>query len=196
MSTTLASSVTTTAQSTTSQSFPTTRDNLPAWPSAVPTGSPDPSASSDASSSQNAGPVSYYFVFFALVFCIVAFAILMYWRRRRMLMRRGSRPHLLATREAAAPTQRVPRHLGPVGSLELSQEEGLNEHGEAPPPYVSKAYEEPGQEHNNDVEHPDSAVTSAIPLQTLSRHVDALQPPHYTQPGENDRSETRSHVQR
>ena len=74
-------------------------------------------------------------------------------------------------------------------SAEVSREEGLNEHGEAPPPYIPK----PDEEHGGDGRHDGEP---AVPLQTLSREDAGLKPPDYEQNvqevGRNERNSSHS----
>ena len=58
----------------------------------------------------------------------------------------------------------------------MSREEGLNEAGEAPPPYLPKRQSEEGRERSEG-----EANGLAIPLQTLSREDAGLKPPDYTE---------------
>ena len=64
------------------------------------------------------------------------------------------------------------RHgLAGARSAEMSREDGLNEHGEAPPPYFPKQDNAgPGGSGQDDV---------PIPLRTLAREDAALKPPDY-----------------
>ena len=58
----------------------------------------------------------------------------------------------------------------------MSREEGLNEQGEAPPPYVPKRRSEDAQ--RDGVE---DGGGPAVPLQTLSREDAGFKPPDYTE---------------
>ena len=156
------------------------------------TSDPRPSGSDNAMSGNNnnglnsKGLVNYYFVFVALVLCVVALSVFLVYRRRTRAVRR-----LRMSREQA-----LERDLGRGGdgrwanwnperrrywqgrwrSAELSREEGLNEHGEAPPAYVPKRTSGEGQ---HDGEGHDGGP--AVPLQTLSREDASLKPPDYTE---------------
>jgi hypothetical protein len=57
----------------------------------------------------------------------------------------------------------------------MSREEGLNEQGEAPPPYIPKPAEEREQRENS------GAGVPAVPLQTISREHAGLKPPDYSE---------------
>lgn len=183
MSATSASPSTTTAQPSTlitSQTLPVTHDTYFAFPSTLQTGTSGVSAPSNQNGSSDGGPVSYYFVFFALILCVIAFAGFIFWRRRRILAGRPRRSHMSMARTGfAAPTQRASA-MGIWRSAEVSREEGLNEQGEAPPPYVAKAFEEPGQRHevNGTGSEQIAAQSPAIPMQALTRESAGLVPPY------------------
>lgn len=174
-------------------SLPTGYDTAPGGlPSGISTptaSSASASASSSSSSDNSGGLVNYYFVFLALILCIAAIAGALVWRRRRIIAGRGARryghgrsgtasaPGFVSSGSARQPW------LGRWRSAEVSREEGLNEDGEAPPPYMPKSDEEPGirdDRHARSVtgqEH--THTTPAVPLQTLSREDVGFKPPEY-----------------
>lgn len=151
---------------------------------------PTPSDDSEMTDDSNRSHyTTYYFVFFALLFCIALLCIYFVWKRRRnaLTVRHGFRGAGYQRNVQEWDTVRYRRRYWNTNfrNAEVSREEGLNEHGEAPPPYVPK-----------DDEHPDIAGPSAggyfgqeqtrtaepaIPMQTLSRDQAGLKPPGYEQ---------------
>jgi hypothetical protein len=136
------------------------------------------------------GYQNYYFVSIALVLCALGVALYFWIKRKRA-------PQLAQNRwgsSGAAPPGHGPARLtDPNAPWDASHtrrrywqgrwrqeprhhvEEGLNEHGEAPPPYIPKTQLNGGGPETN----PDGGP--AIPLQTLSREDAGLsKPPDYT----------------
>jgi len=177
---------------------PTASDNAPQL-TPLPTSTPsdDPGASTTITSSSNntssdntnGSLINYYFIFFALLICLVAAGLFYGWRKRRTALQRyHSHQHQALARDVNAwdPSQSRRRYWqGRWRSGEVSREEGLNEEGEAPPPYMPKQDERERSEDGNaaEVEHDREEAQStqepAIPLQTLSREQAGLKPPDY-----------------
>ncbi|KAF2726226.1 hypothetical protein K431DRAFT_299322 [Polychaeton citri CBS 116435] len=132
--------------------------------------------------------INYYFIFLALILCFVGLAAFFILKRRRKAMMRSShsRQDALArdiygwgSTDGAASSWGGQRYWpgGRWRSVERPErDEGLNEHGEAPPPYIPKREEESGGAGASGESGP------AIPLQTLNRaQVGLSKPPDYTQ---------------
>jgi hypothetical protein len=128
--------------------------------------SPDDEGVSDA----DVHAFNYYFLLLA-VFAVFVAALLWYFHHRRAkkraLMRRGGQHALARDMEGWAGTRRFMHgHYRPSNAVLVRQHEGLNEHGEAPPPYQPKT--------------DGPTVDLTIPLQTLSRDEnDRSHPPQY-----------------
>lgn len=69
----------------------------------------------------------------------------------------------------------------------MSREEGLNEHGEAPPPYVPKRSGEEARGTGEGGQAADGGP--AVPMQTLSREEAGLKPPDYEEARGNEDGE-------
>lgn len=128
------------------------------------------------------GLVNYYFVFLALFVIITGLGAFMMYRRKKraMLMyRHGQSNALQQDVHQWDPTRARRRHWqGRWLSTDETHDdrernEGLNEHGEAPPPYMPKG--------RNDEEalHDHAGQGLAVPLETLSREQAGLKPPGY-----------------
>lgn len=175
------SSETTTASpsSTVSTSFtPTgTRDTAP--------GSPGNQENNDDSKNPPSGMASYYFVFLMLSLCVIGIVVFLNLRRRRkrrlqlLYGRGGPSQQDYAT---AGGRRFWPRGWG---SANVSREEGLNEHGEAPPPYMPKSTAQDVQERSADSVggQQSTGETVSFPLQTLSRDDAGMRPPAYYEAG-------------
>ena len=181
---------------------PTASDNAPQLtPAPAGTSITDPEASTtiisspptDQSTDNTSGSlINYYFIFFALLICLVAVGLFYGWRKRRKAFQRyhSNRQQALA-RDVNAwdPAHSRRRYWqGRWRSGEISREEGLNEEGEAPPPYMPKQDERDGGAGERDVSGQAEGTRSgevagaqepAIPLQTLSREQAGLKPPDY-----------------
>lgn len=118
---------------------------------------------------------SYYFVFLMLSLCVIGLVLFLNFRRRRKrrLQMLYGRPDAFHPDPAASRGRRY--WQGRWGSANVSREEGLNEHGEAPPPYVPKRSSQ--EVHREGGEGGQSGP--AVPLQTLSRDHAGLKPPDY-----------------
>ncbi|KAK3719201.1 hypothetical protein LTR37_004420 [Vermiconidia calcicola] len=134
---------------------------------------------------QSSNMVNYYFVFLALILCVVALFVILMFRRKSIAARRmhSSREYALQHGHgdgrggpgwANSNAERRRYWQGRWRSAEASREEGLNEHGEAPPPYVPKTSLE-----ERDRNGAGEAIGPAVPLQTLSREHAGLKPPDY-----------------
>jgi hypothetical protein len=151
-----------------------------------------PSDSAPAGNHNNgvnsSGLVNYYFVFLALIVAVAGAVIFLIIRkRRRMVLRRRYSQNVALSRDLGGPRhgggwtnwnpERTRRRYwqGRWRSAETSREEGLNEHGEAPPPYVPKRRSQEAERQERGENEP------AVPLQTLSRDGAGLKPPDYSE---------------
>lgn len=148
----------------------TTSDALPAHT--------DDAHDSNQGKSDTVGLVNYYFVFLALIVCFAGLAAFFMYKRKKkygMIIRQSREGALQRDLNTWDPIRARRRYWqGRWRSTDYSQEEGLNEFGEAPPPYVPKASEGETGLH-------DGANDPAVPLQTLSREQAGLKPPDYTE---------------
>jgi len=146
----------------------------------------------------------YYFVFFALLVCIAVLCIYFVWRKRRnaLMIRPNTRGEGYQRDVREWDTMRYRRRYWNTGyrNEQPSREEGLNENGEAPPPYMPKEDEEMGNNgsHANgqraQAEGTPVPGEPSIPMQTLSRDQAGLKPPGYeqsVQPANNGASGSR-----
>ena len=164
--------------------------------SSAPPKSTDNAQKGNNNNGSNAtGLVNYYFVFIALIFCVVALFVFLVMRRkhRAVVRQRMARERALSQDLGDAlesrrwefnRRQRWYRQ-GRWRSAEASREEGLNELGEAPPAYMPKR---PSEEVRRDAnvgegegEGQRDGEGPAIPLQTLSRDDVGLKPPDYSE---------------
>lgn len=155
----------------------------------TPTPSDNAPSGNDNDGFNSAGLVNYYFVFIALILCVVALGIFLTFRQRKMrALRRiqlgqgdALQRDLGGSRGRAGWSNWNPEGTrgrywqGRWRSAEASREEGLNELGEPPPAYLPKRQSEEGRERSQEENGP------AIPLQTLSREDTGLKPPDYTE---------------
>ncbi len=157
-------------------------------PSATPTSNDTAPHGNTNNGTNQSGLVQYYFVFLALLLVCVGLAVFFVFRRRvqqRSRRRAGGSRETALQRDLSGPGGwygGLPRN--PAGqrrgwqgrwrSAELSWEEGLDEHGEAPPPYLPKRHSQE-QQRNDDA----GGNGPAIPLGTLSRDDVGLKPPDY-----------------
>ena len=155
-------------------------------PGTQPTPTDDAPKGNDNHESDSSGLVQYYFVFFALLVCIVGLAIFFMVRRRHQRMSRMRNGREEALQQDLTVTRYGVRWDGAGNrrrywqgrwrSAEASREEGLNEHGEAPPPYLPKRRSEEAQRSEGE-----ESGEPAVPLQTLSRDAAGLKPPDYSE---------------
>lgn len=158
--------------SSTGSSVSTTRDNLGGYPTGAPGSSPSPSTS-PSSDTPSTGLVSYYYVFFAIALCIAAMVGFFLWRRRRMLASRNmqSRPDQQSWGNQSGwygyhgSRQQWVGH----GAAEEHRVEGLNEDGEAPPPYLPKSDELSRRPNSQNGMRTGAPTEESIPLQDMSR---------------------------
>jgi len=145
-----------------------------------------PSASDNAADNSNNsgkidsdGLVNYYFVFIALILCIAGLGAFFVWRRRRRAIaqfQNGRQDALAQDLTAWDPLRSRRRYWqGRRYSAEVSREEGLNENGEAPPPYMPKTADEEARMGEDREDGP------AVPMQTLAREDAGLKPPDYSE---------------
>lgn len=146
----------------------------------------------------------YYFVFFALLICIAVLCVFFVWRRRRnaVMVRPNPRGEGYHRDVREWDTMRYRRRYWNTGfrNEQPSREEGLNENGEAPPPYMPKEDEDTGNNGshaNGQRAHAEGIPVPgepSIPMQTLSRDQAGLKPPGYeqsVQPASNGASGSR-----
>jgi hypothetical protein len=154
-------------------------------------GSSYPSDSDDADTGGGHNMSTYYFVFFALLICIAVLCVYFVWKKRRNALRVYSNPHGPGynrdVREWDTARHRHRYWNTQHRNEQASREEGLNEDGEAPPPYMPKDDEETGnagRQVNGQLAHGGNTPVPgepAIPMQTLSRDHAGLKPPGYEQ---------------
>lgn len=173
MTDTTTSQPSTLTQSTSPTSFQTT-DSAPGTPN----------DDDDDDSIVPGGMASYYFVFLMLTLCVIGVVIFLNFRRRRkrrlQLLHGRGRDDAWNSDTAGARGRRY--WQGRWGSAHASREEGLNEHGEAPPPYVPKRPSQEVRREGADGNGSGGQAADggpAVPLQTLSREHAGLKPPDY-----------------
>ncbi|OCK81536.1 hypothetical protein K432DRAFT_250674, partial [Lepidopterella palustris CBS 459.81] len=124
--------------------------------------------------------LNYYFLFLALIGVLLCFGVYLLHRRKRRIkarLRNSGQNALARDLDGWINTRRWGNSGGPG-----RQEEGLNEQGEAPPPYQPKDDEIAGGGSDNPHAgvHQDAASGLTIPLRTLPRNERAiLKPPDY-----------------
>lgn len=159
----------------------------------TPTGTRDSAPGSHNDNNNNddddgvSGMASYYFVFLMLALCVVGVVVFLNFRRRRKLRVLMHHGHDTRGAEAFQRRDLAGRRYWQGrgwGSANASREEGLNEHGEAPPPYVPKTPEE--EEGRREAGQQAADGGPAIPLQTLSREGAGLKPPDYEEARNGD----------
>lgn len=155
----------------------------------------DSSSNSGYPDSDDTGPThnmsTYYFVFFAILICIAILCVYFVWRKRRnaLMVRPGLRGSGYRRDVQEWDSVRYRRRYWNTNSRsgQVSREEGLNENGEAPPPYMPKDDEETGNagaRADGQHAHVDSRPVPgepSIPMQALSRDQAGLKPPGYDQ---------------
>jgi hypothetical protein len=125
----------------------------------------------------DASVFNYYFLFL-FVFAILVAALVFWFHHRRKQRKQQLRQHgqhaLARDLEGWAGTRRFMhgRHGQYQVSARVRREEGLNENGEAPPPYEPKSEVMVGP-----VQNPSSGVT--LPLRTLAQDELTRAPPGY-----------------
>lgn len=156
----------------------------------IPTGSStatpySPTATNDNNDNRDVGGlVNYYFVFLALFVLIACMGAFFMYRRKKkamMMYRNGQSDALQQDVHLWDPTRARRRYW--QGSRWRSadetdhasgRDEGLNENGEAPPPYMPKGG------NDEEANHHRAEEGVAVPMQTLSREQAGLgKPPGY-----------------
>ncbi|KAL5116380.1 hypothetical protein ACEQ8H_005728 [Pleosporales sp. CAS-2024a] len=146
--------------------------------------SPPSAPSADGSSNSNPPPVhnasvlNYYFLFLFVLALVIAALVLWLHRRkleRKQRLRQGGQHALARDLEGWAGARRFMhgRYRPYQASARLRPEEGLNEHGEAPPPYEPKNQVTVGSVQG-------SGTEVALPLQALTRDGHTRAPPDYS----------------
>jgi hypothetical protein len=113
---------------------------------------------------------NYYFLMLAILVALVALLLWLIHRRRkrqRALLRQGGQQALARDLEGWRNTQRLMHgRYRADGAVLVHRDEGLDEHGEAPPPYQPKTE--------------GTAADVTIPLRSLARNeVERSHPPQY-----------------
>ncbi|KAF2110695.1 hypothetical protein BDV96DRAFT_500757 [Lophiotrema nucula] len=165
------------SNSTASTSAHTTKGLAP------PLGIPPASTGSDPTTRRNESVFNYYFLFLAAFGVLVAVGL--WWlhrrrKRRKELMRLSGQNALARDLDGWVNSRRwmYGRWRHNQAAAFVRQEEGLDENGEAPPPYqpkgettVSQSNATPDRQATNDI---------MIPLRTLSRdEIERTRPPEY-----------------
>lgn len=165
----------------------------------------DENSSSTASSGatggedEDGGGFRYSLVFLALIACVFVLGIWLFIRRkRRLAFARYGHPTGNPPRDmhgAGGYRGRAPRanadgwlNWGRRRSADVSGAEGLNEAGEAPPPYMPKSRDEDGHGGERTEGGETENLQPAVPLQTLSREEAGLKPPGYDEVGGSGRN--------
>lgn len=150
----------------------------PASPSTsvwIPTPTDDPAYERKGETNSD-GLKKYYFSFLAIAAVIAGIVAVLLVRRARLRAQRA----LQHEREVDLWNFRTSHSAG--ASPDHVREEGLDEHGEAPPPYETRQLGETSRVVND--EEMGSQTTRsepAVPSRTLSRHEAGLKPPEYTE---------------
>jgi len=168
-----------------------TKDNAPPLQPA-PTSSATSAASDTNSIDRESHLLNYYFVFLALAgvaVCVAGYMIHRRRRRRKAQFHNSGQTALARDLDGWVNTRRwyYGSGRGGLGGSLARREEGLDEHGEAPPPYKPRAdatTDTPGIAGGTTVlpsgEDHDAVTGLSIPLRTLSRAGRAtLKPPGY-----------------
>lgn len=149
-------------------------NDMPSATDSAPGGSNDSTGKSDSD-----GLVDYYSIIIVLVLCVVGLGAFVVFRnkRRAIAQHRNGRQDALAQDLTTWYPLRSGRRYwqGRWRPAEVSREEGLNEEGEAPPPYMPKTPDEEARAGESGAGGP------AVPLQTLSREDAGLKPPDYSE---------------
>jgi hypothetical protein len=167
-----------------------TKDNAPELHPA-PTSSSTSAASDDSTVDRKSHLLNYYFVFLALIgviACVTAYMVHKRRRRRKARLRNSGQNALAQDLDGWVNTRRWIygswRGVGGGGGV-ARREEGLNEDGEAPPPYKLRADATSDDAGGQPARMPsdrsrDPATGLAIPLRTLSRgRHSTMKPPDY-----------------
>ncbi|KAF2193711.1 hypothetical protein K469DRAFT_745205 [Zopfia rhizophila CBS 207.26] len=181
----------TAANSTTTSSSVPTRAMDP--PGGIPLSNPH-SGQYNADQETKEGVFNYYFLFLALFGVVVA--VFLWWihrrkKRRKEQLRLSGQNALARDLDGWVNTRRWMhggwRHNHTAAFVR--REEGLDERGEAPPPYEPKADTAGGQGDAQPVQ--DSASELTVPLRTLQRDdIERSRPPEYQESVHRSESET------
>ncbi|KAF1354782.1 hypothetical protein BDV97DRAFT_343958 [Delphinella strobiligena] len=159
----------------------------------------------DGSGASSSSLVNYYFVFIALALLIIFLGLWFIFRKRtRARNARLARQQATLSQDLAANRvgrgwtygeSRTNRH-GHGGILAMARrrravDEGLDESGEAPPPYKPRDEEEAvpvavgategAETRSAEIQHTDTEGSISIPLRTLDREHVGLKPPDYSE---------------
>ncbi len=192
---TTATSLVTASSSLFSLNSTSTFDSRPTLP---PGHAPDVNYDTDTDSDDDAEDhvFNYYFLFLVLFGVLLAGVLWWLWRR---LKRRKVRTQLAGQNALArdlegwtSPRRFLHGRYGRNNNAAIARrEEGLNERGEAPPPYQPKA-EGTATLHALDEEEEDSSGSVTVPLRTLPRQeAERTHPPAYhnsSQPDQDERT--------
>lgn len=162
-----------TSASSSSASTSKTYDDLGAFPTAVATSTSSSTPSGSSTPDSGFGTMTnYYWVFLAIILCVAAvFGVFLY--RRRMAIRRGMQTAPASEQWGVQGawhgySSRRYRNDGTMTGID-GAEEGLNEDGEAPPPYRPKSDEASGRQPPQVVQTELRHDGPAIELQSVSR---------------------------
>lgn len=162
------------------------------FPRQSPTSIDDVNNEGGSDSDDNRGIMNYYFVFFALLVCIAGLCAYFVWRRRKAALQ------IYQNHQNSAFPQSVSREWDNMRyrrrywnnngfrTAQASREEGLDENGEAPPPYMPKDDQATDNNGASQAGGPNTQGQArpgepAIPMQALSREQAGLKPPDYEQ---------------
>lgn len=162
-----------TAAATTSAYRPQASDNAPNTFQNPNAGNSIPSSDQDDPDDSHSGLLNYYFVFLALFICLLVIGVYFIHKRKRARKQafRNSGQNALARDLdgwTGGPRRWIVGHRREESrNTRLGrEEEGLNEFGEAPPPYIQATKTVDGQERGVE----ESQAHVQVPLSTLSRN--------------------------
>lgn len=142
-------------------------------------------SSSDGLTYRNSYETYYYGAIGALLIIGALIGAYIWWRKSQQLRiaRYGQQTQVLASSMPGWDPNRPRRRYwqGRWREDGPGLEEGLNEQGEAPPPYMHKPPESQGSSTTTTPSTTIAATDVAVPLQTLSRQDVGLKPPDYSQ---------------
>ncbi|KAF2735337.1 hypothetical protein EJ04DRAFT_563508 [Polyplosphaeria fusca] len=178
ISTSVTASSTTSSNTTSSSSSVTSEDSLP-----PALGIPPATSNDGPTTGRSENVFNYYFLFLAIFGLLIAFCL--WWvhkrrKRRKELMRLSGQNALARDLDGWINTRRWMhgRWRTNQPAAFVRREEGLNEDGEAPPPYQPKSEITVAQNEELSPQDPESGLT--IPLRTLSRdEIETFRPPAY-----------------
>jgi hypothetical protein len=142
--------------------------------------------SADDSQDRDDGLLNYYFIFIAIFVILFLIAIWFIHRRkkqRKARLRNSGQNALARDLNGWSQPRRWMHGVAPWrtdGPLNTAREEGLNELGEAPPPYIKETQIRERRLSVGNASAEELLAEPAIPLRTLSRDErDRLKPPDY-----------------